>query len=190
MLTQLSTLKARLEITVTTYDTILTNAISAVSARFEKECNRTFGRAEVTQEFAADRTEIILAAYPYQAITVFSLKSSEAEGWLDQPEPEYLVRNSCVISLSEPLGSQRQQARIVYTGGYVLPGDTVLPGLTPLPGDLEQAAVEQCAAWFLNRDKVGLVRSWPHGGTYEQFSGLDLLPNVQTVLKRYQRWSI
>src|SRR5947209_16663090 len=40
MLTQLTTLKARLEITVTTYDAILTNAIKAVSARFDKECNR------------------------------------------------------------------------------------------------------------------------------------------------------
>ena len=40
------------------------------------------------------------------------------------------------------------------------------------------------------RDKLGLVRNWPHQGTYEQFSGLDLLPSVETVVKSYQRWSI
>jgi hypothetical protein len=43
MLAQLTTVKSRLEIldTDTTYDDLLTNAIKAVSARFDGECNRT-----------------------------------------------------------------------------------------------------------------------------------------------------
>ena len=44
MLAQLSTLKSRLAITVTDYDTILTNALTAISARFDNECKRTFTR--------------------------------------------------------------------------------------------------------------------------------------------------
>src|SRR5882724_9317680 len=44
MLTQLSTVKTRLALTVTDYDGILTNAIKAVSDRFDKETNRTLSR--------------------------------------------------------------------------------------------------------------------------------------------------
>ncbi len=44
MLTQLSTVKTRLGITVTDYDALLTSAIKAVSARFDRECNRRLPR--------------------------------------------------------------------------------------------------------------------------------------------------
>jgi hypothetical protein len=71
-----------------------------------------------------------------------------------------------------------------------LPGATVSAGQTPLPSDLENAAVEQVASWFQNRDKLGLTRIWFHQGTYEQFSQLDLLLPVQAVLKRYERWTL
>jgi len=193
MLTQLSTLKARLEITVTTYDDLLTNAIKAVSARFDKECNRVFARdIDIAQEFSADRTEIIAIRYPIESIASFFLKTTEAESWINQ-EPDtfnYLIRNECIISLDRPLGTWMQQAQVIYAGGYVLPGDIAEIWQTALPDDLEQAAVEQCAAWFLNRDKVGLELSWPHGGTYQRFSQLPLLPAVQATLKRYRRWTI
>ena len=55
MLTQLATIKTRLAVVVTDYDDILTNAIKAVSARFDKECNRTLARSTgTTEEFSAD----------------------------------------------------------------------------------------------------------------------------------------
>jgi hypothetical protein len=34
---------------------------------------------------------------------------------------------------------------------------------TPLPPGLEQAAVEQIAFWFQNRDHLGLKTFWPAG---------------------------
>ena len=47
MLTQLTTMKARLNISPadTTQDDLLTRAIAAVSARFDHECNRTLARS-------------------------------------------------------------------------------------------------------------------------------------------------
>jgi len=63
-------------------------------------------------------------------------------------------------------------------------------GQTALPDDLEQAAVEQVAFWFQNRDKLGLIRNRPNLGTYQQFAQLDLLPSVKTVLKTYERWMV
>jgi hypothetical protein len=68
MLTLLSTVKSRLGITATTYDAILTNAIKAVSTRFDKETNRTLARAAaITEEFDADQTEILPSRYPIEA---------------------------------------------------------------------------------------------------------------------------
>ena len=60
MLTQLSTVKSRLALTVTDYDDLLTNAIKAISARFDKETNRTLSRTTTaTHEFDAADTEIL-----------------------------------------------------------------------------------------------------------------------------------
>src|SRR5882672_9540657 len=113
MLTLLSTVKARLAITVTTYDDILTNAIKAVSARFDKETSRTLSRTvTLTEEFNPDDTEILVPCYPVEAVTKWELKSNETEGWIEQTNVEYLIRRSCVISLAQPLGTSRQQARI------------------------------------------------------------------------------
>jgi hypothetical protein len=193
MLTQLSTVKARLSIDdfEVKYDVLLTNAINAYSAQFDKECNREFARTVgATEEFDADETEILAACYPIEAITKFELKSNETDGWLEQTGINYLLRRNCVISLANPLGDCRQRARITYTGGYVSPGDTVGAGQTALPDDLEQAAVEQVACWFSNRDKLGLVRRWPKGGVYEEYAQTELLINVKEVLRKYERWKI
>ena len=104
---------------------------------------------------------------------------------------EYLVCRRCVISLASPLDSRIRvpaQACVTYTDGFVLPGSIPGMGQTVLPDDLEEAAIEQVAYWFQNRDKLGLVRIWPHQGTFEHFAQLDLLLNVKAVLKRYERW--
>ena len=191
MLTQLSTVKDRLGLNLfeAKEDTMLINAIRAVSARFDRECCRTLARTiDATEEFDAADLEIRLACYPVEGISRFELKPSEHDGWAALDSPEYLVRQQCVVSLRAPLGGCGERGRITYTGGYLLPGTSAVPGSLALPDDLEQAAVEQVAFWYQNREKVGVARQWPKGGTYEQFEDIDLLPSVRSVLRRYQRW--
>src|SRR5882672_9672332 len=107
MLIQLSTVKSRLALVVTDYDDLLTNAIKAVSARFDKETNRILSRtAAVTHEFGANDTEILPRCYPVESVTKFELKSNETDGWSEQTGVQYLIRRQCVISLSSPLNSQ------------------------------------------------------------------------------------
>ena len=196
MLTQLTTVKSRLALTLTDYDDLLTSAIKAVSDRFDRECNRNLARTTTaTHEFDANDTEILPPCYPVEAVTKFELKTNETDGWVEQTGVQYLIRRQCVVSLSTPINYQLSTinsplARITYSGGYVLPGDTPDPGQTALPDDLEQAAIEQVAYWFRNRDKTGLLRSWPHGGVYESFVQSDLLLEVRAVLKRYERWNL
>src|SRR5437660_1801451 len=103
MLTQLSTVKTRLSLTVTDYDDLLTNAIKAVSDRFDKETNRTLARTTTaTHEFDATDTEVVPPCYPIEAVTKFELKSNETAGWTEQTGLQYLIRRQCVISLSAP----------------------------------------------------------------------------------------
>src|SRR5215510_10463777 len=92
MLTQLSTVKSRLGIEEfdVQYDGILTNAIRAVSARFDKECNRTLARTvDAVEEFDTEEREIGVACYPIETVSKFELKSNEAEGWVEQSGVEF-----------------------------------------------------------------------------------------------------
>src|SRR6266481_982734 len=125
MLTQLSTVKSRLALTVTDYDDFLTHAIKAVSARFDKDTNRSLARTTTaTHEFDVDETEVSPPCYPIESVTKFELKSNETDGWSEQTGVQYLIRRQCVISLSSPLNSQPSTfnsqlstARLTYTGG-------------------------------------------------------------------------
>jgi hypothetical protein len=200
MLTQLATVKARLSISPadTTQDDLLTRAIAAVSARFDNECNRTLARTvEATQEFAATEREIVAQCYPIETVTKFEVKMTEAEDWVERTVTDYLVRQSCVISLGAPLSVIPRVSsinpglgRVTFTGGYVLPGTAPSPGQTALPADLESAAVEQVAVWYQQRDKLGLIRHWPSGGVYLVLSQLPLLPQVAAMIRPYRRWAV
>src|SRR4051812_36014848 len=111
MLTELTTIKARLEIddADVKYDELLTRAIEAVSARFDRECNRRLARtAGALEEFAADAREIVPVGYPLEAVTKFELKLNESEGWVEQTGVDYLIRRGCVVSLGQALGDCEQ----------------------------------------------------------------------------------
>jgi hypothetical protein len=195
MLAQLSTIKSRLSLldTDTTNDALLTSAITALSARFDKETNRTLARtASATQEFPGNDTEILLVCYPVETVTKFETKSTESEGWQEKTNTDYLIRSGCIISLPSPISylPSSSLCRVTYTGGYVLPGTAPSPGQTPLPSDLEQACVEQIAYWFQNREHLGLKTYWPSGAAYYQFATLDLLDSVKATLAHYRRWSL
>ncbi len=198
MLSTLSTLKARLSIPDIDLqsDVILTNTLEALSARFDQETNRTLARTiNATFEFDPTDSEICAPCYPIESVSKFELKTTEAEGWVEQTNIDHLIRRACIISLPASLDARRSTltpsvARVTYTGGYVLPGNTPSAGQTPLPSDLEQACIEQAAAWFLRRDMLGLDTSWPKGGILQRFSKLDLLLPVRRVLDTYRRCSI
>jgi hypothetical protein len=190
MLTQLTTVKTRLQLADTTFDDVVTAAIAAFSERFDRECNRKFARqVNAIEEFAASHLDICPACWPIETITSFDVKSNDADGWQPvSPTPTSLTRNSCVIALNTALGSRDQQARVTYTGGYVLPGTTPAAGQTPLPADIEQACIDQVAYWFLNRTTPGLISVTVTNGSHIQT--VDLLPSVVAVLQKHQRMTL
>src|SRR5204863_9105347 len=108
MLCLLSTTKSRLGLEPfdTTDDTLLTNIIRPVSARFAAECNRIFDYgANLTYEFRADQLSIQVDHPPIESVSAFHLKSTEAEGWLLQSAIDYLLSpQKALIELLQPLG--------------------------------------------------------------------------------------
>src|SRR6266481_10192218 len=192
MLTQLSSLKARLglEIFDTTDDATLTNLLRHVSARFAAECNRNFDYGSgLTHEFRADQTNIVVDRPPIELVSQFDLKSSESEGWIVQSDVGYLLSpQKCVVELSEPLGSVRQLGRVTYTGGYLLPGTAPTGNQIALPDDVEQACIEQVAYWYSRRTQLGLLSISSEAGIVQQVQSTDLLPQVRATLKHYERW--
>src|SRR6266481_3476230 len=103
--TTLATLKARLAIEEfnVEFDSLLTSAMDAISARFDRECNRTFARTEnLTHEFAGDDLEIMPECYPIETVTKFELKENETDGWIEQPDFVFLIRHACLVSLQPP----------------------------------------------------------------------------------------
>jgi hypothetical protein len=192
MLTQLATIKTRLRLNSFDLedDVFLTGLIKHASGRFAKECNRVFERGvDVLFEFRGDEMNISPDRYPIEAVSGFDLKSTEVEGWISQPEVDYLLSpQKCMIELATGLGTSRQNGRVTFTGGYVLPGATAGAGQTALPDELEQACLDQVVYWYENRHRLGLLSTSGEGGVIQQMKSLDLLPHVAAILRKYERW--
>lgn len=212
MLTQLTSVKARLGLPAfeTGDDALLANLIKLVSARFELECHRRFARVEdAAFEFRGDALDLRVERYPVEAVTAFFLRDDATGEWIEQTGvAPHLAASRAVIELAVPLGPARSLGRVVYAGGYVLPGNTPGAGQTALPDELEQLAVEQTAYLYENRNRLGLLSVGGGSGAIEilrdlhllpdseaattgtvwfKYAQADLLPAVRTVLRYYAR---
>jgi hypothetical protein len=194
MLTTLEKLKARLKIETadTADDTQLQAFCKLVSARFARECRRTFERSAVaTHTFRADETQILPDRYPIESVSAWAVKGDEDTGWETQTNVDYLIGPAAAsLELASPLGSSSEIARVTFAGGYVLPGATPGTGQTALPDDLEQACIEQTIYIWQNRNRLGLVSMSGEGGSIAQFAKLDLLPLVASTLAQHVRLTV
>lgn len=189
MLAQLATLKTRLGLSDTTDDALLTSWLQWASTWFEQETNRQFARTEgELYEFGADRVEISVPRYPIEAVIAFDLYDPSPGIWRPQSGVAYTpLLSAGVISLEGPIGGSRERARVLYTGGYVLPGATVEDGQTALPTAIEQACIEQVAFWYQQRHRLGMTSVSGAGGSSATQPDLDLLPSVRATLQPYRR---
>lgn len=193
MLCELLDLKTRLKIAEADVvdDAVLESFIAGVSGRFARECNRTFDySATATYDFRADEMDLVVDRWPLVSVTSFALKGTETLGWVVvDPTPDYLINGPrSIVELAAPLGTSREMGRVTFAGGYVLPGGTVGTGQTALPDEVEQAAIEQCAFYYRNKDTLGLAGVSGAGGSISKLATADLLPTVQAVLNKYERW--
>lgn len=191
MLTLLATIKTRLGISDTDDDAHLTGLAEIVHLRFDQFCNRNLEHADAaTYEVRADATAILLPRYPVSAaITQWDLKSNEPDGWeTEAATPDHLLdRDSGVVRLAAPLGTDRQRLRLTYAGGYILPGDTAGAGETDLPDAIQELALQQTLYLHRHREKLGLASVSTDRGSMTYHTNFDLIPEVQEALRPYQR---
>lgn len=189
MLTTTAAARERLGLPDTKDDAWLTTAIGWATGIFEKICNRQFGRiAGALQEFDACDQTVLLRRYPVESISLFSLRVGLV--WLPESGVQYdYDGDSGVLHLYSPLGSEGKRARVMYTGGYVLPADVFIEdqGQTQLPTELQAACLEQIAYWYQRRDQLGLGSISTAGGSVSQSGTMRLLPVVEETLMPYRR---
>lgn len=189
LLARLTDLRERLGIEDSVDDTLLTRLLNAFGEHAEKLCNRKFARsASAVVYFDATATELLVDRFPIESLTTWALREAGSETWTTQTDIATTRDDaSGVITFVDgPLGTSRDNARLTFAGGYVLPGGTVGSGQTALPKDIEHAAVEQCAHWYRQRDRLGL--SGVSGdGSVSLPPSLHLLASVEEILKPYRR---
>ena len=191
MLTTLALVKARLKLADSDVvdDELLEGMIALVSARFESECNRSFGYQAQSDEFQGDETELRVSRYPIVSVEAISTKRDETEGWVEAVGLTYIVRKECVVSLRGRLARSDDALKVDYFGGYNLP-DTTPPveGVADLPADIRTQATEQVVYLYQNKDRLGITSVSGQQGSISLQGKLDLLPSVAAVLRRHERW--
>lgn len=187
MLFELSTLKARLNISGTSDDAALTGIAAMVHMVFDRWCNRVFERADAAEYiFTGSRQDISLPRYPVEIVISIACRSHSRDPWRAQTGVRWrLDSDSGVICLDAPVGSDVEQTRILYTGGYVLPGTTAESYQYALPQDIQEAALAQAMHLYESRHNAlpAAVGSAPA----KTVRDTELLPHVELALQPHRR---
>jgi len=127
-LTTKERIKTRLQITATTWDTLLDNLILAVTKRISNMCNRRFTQATFTHElhdgsdtYGSCRKALIVKNAPLGTISAIEYDAgvNGAEDWTAFFDDEWRADLTAgIIYFPSGLPRGMQNIRITYTGGY------------------------------------------------------------------------
>jgi hypothetical protein len=150
-LTVLATVKARLGITVTTYDAMLAAMIAEESDTAAGWCGRVFAREDLQEVFRrVERDTLTLARWP--VTTISSIVADDVT--LTEDDWEMDAAAGQVYRLGSSGDRRRWCARkitVLYTAGYAL--------LAELPSKIEKAVIMMVASAFVERGRDGSVKS-------------------------------
>ena len=192
MIATLAEVKTLLEISSATYDTLLTELLTGISARFDTACNRVLER-EVDRVDSHDGggAVISLALYPVESFTSVKedLDRDFAGATALTENTDYWCDAKAGLLWREATTwlSGRGIVEVTYTGGYVAAGSSPGAGQTGMPEDLQRAAQLQCRYEFLRRNELGLLQAGTSGSNVHTFSPMGLLPEVGEILSQYRR---
>jgi len=113
-------------------DTLLELLIPAASAVIETYCNRTFGFGEYTEQVGGHCGHyIVLRNYPIVSVASINGKT-DLSAYTIERDRGMIWRPGWIC---------RKPVTVVYTAGYVLPGDDPVEGVAPLPADIEYGCI-------------------------------------------------
>jgi hypothetical protein len=173
----LAKLKARLRITVNTYDTLLEDAITVASSLIAQSMHRPLGyvAAQVDYVVGDGTTELLVKRPPVWSIASVSidgaaLDASEYECVSEEDKYGGVIINSAGWrwttmlagegAARDPLpGHERRSWKVTYAGGYQLPGQNAVAGVDALPAHIEEACYRAAAYFFAQMSSDPTVQS-------------------------------
>ena len=195
----------------TQYDSVLGVIAKSVAGRFEKYCDRKFGRVVGDQcKFDANRSMYVLPRYPVEVLTALELRAVLIDDWSDVLNTVIQMDETAgIIKFGGWMSDSLVQMRATWTGGYwyetqePLQPDGVTPnpdypstmpeGATPLPDDLKGAWLNQIHHEFQLKDQLlpeGVANGAQKSRLNWRLDQAVLLPEVQNVIEQYRRYQI
>lgn len=180
----------------TTYDEAIAFIGRGVANLIDRQCNRTFKRgASITEDFRGGTDLVLLARYPVETVASIGLKSVGESIFTTQATVvDTFALDSGVLLLTGSIGSERDQLRVTYTGGYwydTSDDDTgVMPAeATLLPADVKMTWLMECQHAWQSRDALGIQHAGQDGGALlnTRLGILELSPMSKAALEPYQR---
>ena len=154
-LISLDDLKAFLEITSSTQDSLLNLIITNISARIESFCNRKFTKTSRTSYYSCEKDTVVtkkcyLDAYPVDTLLPLTVTYS---GSVQTVDTDYFIwpEPGCVEFYTVLPYVRPRDIKIDYYGGY-----DEIDGVLEVPDDLKFACLIQCAFIFRRRKDIGL----------------------------------
>lgn len=178
LLASLSNTKLFLEITATTYDTLLSLLLAQVSKRVETYLNRDLEKKARTIYYDAGRKLYFLSAYPIDSVLTLTVindittqvLNTDYYTWYDEGLIEFYA---------VPTQTRPKQITITWTGGYA--------NTYAIPADIQMATIMQVAFVFRRRKDIGLASISMPDGSISVNAPTELLPEVKAVLKSYRK---
>jgi uncharacterized phiE125 gp8 family phage protein len=174
-LIDIADVKAFLEISDTSFDSLLTSMVQDISQRMENYLNRTLKEDTYTEYFEVGRRNYWVKAYPISTVSSVVVDSTT-----QVEDTDFFVRENegLIEFLNKTSGTKPKKVVITYTGGY-----TETSSVLAVPDDLKRACVLQTAYEFRRRKDIGLSSiSMPDGST-SKFTDNEWLQ----ILKWYRR---
>ena len=172
--------KAIMEKTDSTHDTIITSLIQYVSKNMETYCNRFFKKESRTEIFNAGRKHYFLSAPPVDTSVALIVTLT---GTAQTVNSHYYLWDDLGIVefITSPTDTTPKAVSIMYTGGY-----TESSSVLAVPDDLKHACIEQVIFLFRRRKDIGLSSVSMPDGSINVLSPNDWLKSALGVLNRYK----
>tara|TARA_R100000951_G_scaffold54731_2_gene46002 strand:+ start:30 stop:644 length:615 start_codon:yes stop_codon:yes gene_type:complete len=194
--TTIARVKALLDISSSTHDTVLTTMVSAVSKRFESFLDRPLLAEARTETYSIRprQNKLFLRAYPVSAVTSVKIATDwdyAAATAVSSGDYHVTSDTGCVhfqfFPVTSYLGSNYEAApdaiQVIYTAGF----DTTTNNLITNYPDIAMAADLQVVAMWRRRDTPQGNSISVGGGSISYEKPFDLIPDVVHALAPHRR---
>jgi len=190
-LTSLTKVKALLNISVSTYDTLLSALVSEATDLIEGLCGgRRFLRTTYTQEeYDVTGRKVFLKNRPITTISAFQYRSGSLSSptWTDCPADSYLPDlNAGYIETFGSVPCGMRAVRVTYTAGYLIDfTDEWNTAVHTLPTDITKVCTELAGAAFNRRQAAGISSQGTEGQNVSFAEAAKPTEEQMAVITRY-----